>query len=116
MPPSKRSRKLGTARMEVMWKCWLQGMEFAEAAVRKECEARIIMLENDRDGMHRNWDAACHDIAELQAKCEADARDAARLRELLSELIAVWINGRKVHDGIPLPLRERIDAVLKEQP
>lgn len=66
-------QKAGYGQNEVMWKCWLQGMEFAEAAVRKECEARIIMLENDRDGMHRNWDAACHDIAELQAKCEAES-------------------------------------------
>lgn len=36
------------------------------------------------------------------------------LRALLAELINVWINGRKIHDGIPLPLRERIDAALAE--
>lgn len=46
---------------------------------------------------------------------EADARKMRELLALLKELIAVWINGRKIHDGMPLPLRERIDSVLKER-
>jgi hypothetical protein len=36
------------------------------------------------------------------------------LRELLRELLEVWINGRKIHEGMPLPLRERIDAALAQ--
>jgi len=34
------------------------------------------------------------------------------LRQLVEALINTWVNGRKIHDGIPLTLRQQIDATL----
>ena len=69
----------GWGQNEVMWKCWQQGMAFAEAEALKECEARIHQLENEYNYLKDQ-------IERWKQPCEADARDAARLDWVLSTL------------------------------
>lgn len=45
--------------------------------------------------------------------CHAAAHTT--LRGLVREVMEAWVNGRKVCDGIPLSLRERVDATLPRE-
>ena len=71
----------------------------------EQADAKVLKLEGEK-GL---W--ASERIALLTQLENAEA-DLDTLRQLVEALINTWVNGRKIHDGIPLTLRQQIDATL----
>lgn len=51
-------------------------------------------------------------IEELTAAFAKAQTDLTQLQALVRALLDTWVNGRKIHDGIPMTLRQQIDATL----
>jgi len=82
-------------------------------------KAQLRQVEGDRESL-RGWNDLLRkerDNAVVRALRRLDekdlvAKDLSTLRQLVEALLNTWVNGRKIHDGIPLTLRQQIDATL----
>jgi hypothetical protein len=73
----------------------------------------FVCLKHDLDAERekvKDFEAAagamsCKEIADKVA-------GYTQLQALVRALLGTWVNGRKIHDGIPMTLRQQIDATL----
>lgn len=91
---------------------------FAEKEIKdveKRTEQQVAQLREERDALR---DSVCdmnNDLVAGDAQIESLGSELTTLRGLVHELMETWVNGRKVCDGIPLSLRERVEGALPRE-
>ncbi len=101
--------QLATAKAPRVYDC-------GSCAIGKGFEQRVAQLEGGLETQRtatyqavEREHAAKKQLITLQA-------DHATLLGLVQALMETWVNGRKVCDGIPLTLRQQLEASLPAQP
>ena len=74
-------------------------------------------LEQEREkvkGLHEITKVICtHCCEPMEIPSKAVLQtQLTQLQALVRALLDTWVNGRKIHDGIPMTLRQQIDATL----
>ena len=83
----------------------------AKAALDAEREKVKGLAQQVQDQSTANLETMRH-TDDMQSRALDAERALAQLQALVRALLDTWVNGRKIHDGIPMTLRHQIDATL----
>ena len=96
----------------VQQKYWQLVNDFNDQKIMlDDTQAQLRQAEGERDTLNQMLRDRGLGQGEID-RWAADCDELSTLRQLVEALINTWVNGRKIHDGIPLTLRQQIDATL----